>query len=187
MRFAFITGLLDLQIKDVLKSPVAIKADTYVTNNPTQIKKFLKPHDLLAIGSIEANWLLNGSPVIYRVGDVERAESAHEEIVNLLRDAQAFLTSLWLLQDNSANTELGFAVCQSRVHIHSNSLIYTYTANSGERAITQIDHSRLNEVAEICRQNFVGIRTEDELEWTAFQRESGRISCSASFSMLASE
>lgn len=175
MKFAFITGLVDLQIKGVMKLPVAIKTDTYITNNPDQIKKFLKPHDLLAIGSIEANWLLNGSPVIYRVGDVEKVEAAHEEIVNLLRDAQAFLTSLWLLQDNSANTELGFAVCQSKIHVHSNSLIYTYTANSGEGAITQIDHARLNEIAEICSQNFTGIRTEDELELTVFQRESGRL------------
>lgn len=178
MRFAFVAGLVDLQIKGVMKLPITIKVDTYVTNNPSQIKKFLKPHDLLAIGSIEANCLLNGSPVIYRVAEVKEAESAHEEIVNLLRDAQAFLTSLWLLQDNSANTELGFAVCQSKVHIHSNSLIYTYTASSGERVVTQIDHARLSEIAEVCRQNFAGIRTEDELELTAFQRESGRINIS---------
>lgn len=178
MRFAFIAGLVDLQIKGVMKSPLEIKTDTYVTNNPSQIKKFLKSHDLIAIGSIEANWLLNGSPVIYRVGDVTKTEFAHEEIVNLLRDAQAFLTSLWLLQDNSANTELGFAVCLSNKHVHSNSLIYHYTASSGQRIATEIDHARLSEAAHLCRENFTGIRTEDELKWTAFQRESGRINIS---------
>lgn len=172
---------MDLQIKGIMKSPLEIKADTYITNSPTQIKRFLKQHDLMAIGSIEANWLLNGSPVIYRVSDVIKVELAHEEIVNLLRDAQAFLISLWLLQDNSANTELGFAVCQSKTHVHSNSLIYNYTANSGERTTTEIDHVRLNEIAGICRESFAGIRTENELKLTAFQRESGRITISMRF------
>lgn len=180
MRYTYITALLDIKIKGIMKSPLEIKTNTYVTNNPSHIKKFLYRHVLMSIGSLEANLLLSGAPVIYRIDDAVKFETSHEEIINLLREVQAFLTSLWLLQDNSANCELGFAFSHTDGHIHSNSLALNYSTFSGERSAMEIDHTQLVKVIDICRKNFAGIRIQDEPELTAFQRESGR----AGFSML---
>lgn len=178
MKFIYITALIDLAIKGPMKSPLEIKTNTYITNNPNHIKKFLKPRDFVAIGSLEANLLLNGSPVIYRVDEVIKPEVVHVEIIDLLREVQAFLTSLWLLHDNSTNCELGFAISQAETYVHSNSLALNYCAASGERTKLEIDHAQLVDRVRICRKNFQGLRTQDELEGTAFQRESGRLSVS---------
>lgn len=181
MKYVYVSALIDLRIKGLLKTPLEIRPNTFITNNPSHLRKFLKPNDILAIGSLEAELLLSGAPVIYRTDEAVEVEVAHAETVNLLREIQAFLTCLWLQRDNSANCELGFAISQTKKHVHSNSLVFNYTNASGERSNTEIDHTQLDEIVNIWRNHFIGIRKQDDLRFTAFQKGASRLNASMLF------
>lgn len=180
MKYVYCTGLIDFKISEKLSVPLELRERTYITNNPAHIEKYLRQEDVLAIGQLEADLLLNGSPVIYRLDKVSKKEDAHIELINFLRDVQAFLASLWLATDNSANCELAFAISQGEFHVHSNSLVLQYSTSVGNRTVLDLGAQQLRDVAEIFK-SFTGVREQDRLPHTIFQKETGRQNVSTLF------
>lgn len=96
MRYVYITALIDVEIRDQVSVPHEINNNIFITNNPKHIQKFLKPRDVIALGSLEANLLFNRSAVVYKVDKIIEQRRARTEVINFLREVQAFLTAMWL-------------------------------------------------------------------------------------------
>lgn len=97
------------------------------------------------------------------------------EVVNFLREAQGFLMSTWLVEDNSVNCELAFALCQEFMHVHSNALALNYSTHSGVRKQVEVDEEGARALTEVHRKFFQGIRQQDLPEHTAFRKTTARL------------
>ncbi|MEJ1127791.1 hypothetical protein V9L20_09430 [Variovorax sp. CCNWLW225] len=175
MRYAFATALIDFQIDSMLKSPVAIKNGLFVTNNPGHVARFLQTSHIVTIGSLEAKPLTGGSVVLYRVDDLPDISQASVEVINFLREVQAFLTAAWLKKDNSANCELAFSFGQETPHVHSNSLALQYTDHSGGRKSIKVDEGLLAEICKLHATSFQGVTQQNFPAHTVFRKSIARL------------
>lgn len=175
MRYAYVTGLVGFRVSERMRSPLAIKAGLFLTNNPEHVAAYVNTSHLVTIGTLEARLLSNGSPVLYKIGDVKRPEDAHVEVINFLREAQCFLTATWLHEDNGANCELGFAFGQEILHVHSNALALNYTDHTGSRKPLEVTLDKARELAEMHGLLFEGLREENRPKHTAFQKSINRL------------
>lgn len=176
MRYIYITALIDFHISEKLKKPLEIKEGLFITNNPAHTTAYISTSSILAIGSLEAQLITGSTPVIYKLDEQTNREAVHTEIVNFLREVQAFLTATWLMKDNSANCELGFAFCTDQQHVHSNSLTLHYSDHRGKRKALSVDIGLLTEICTLHRENFGGIRKQDSPEHTSFRKSVWRLS-----------
>lgn len=181
MRYVYITGLLDIEIAELLKSPVEIKDGLFITNNSAHTAAYVSTSNILTVGALEARLLTSSTPVLYKLDSQANREAAHTEVINFLREVQAFLTATWLIQDNSANCELAFAFCRDGEHVHSNSLALHYVHHSGGRRRISLDASQLVEVCELHREHFAGRRKQEALPHTSFRKTTSRLSRSMLF------
>jgi len=185
MKYAILTALLDIEIDTLIEDPIEVSDDIVISNNPEYVKQYINPRQYSAIGDLELNCLLGGSPVLILEKEVETLQEAREEAVNVMRGGLGFLTAIWLEVDNSVNFELGFAVSQTTGHVHSNSLSYHFWTNIGQKKLLKLDQNELAKIAEAARQYFGAIRTEEEFEHTFQRKEVGRINIGVSFLMQA--
>ncbi len=176
MRYIYITALIDFHIAEKLKSPLEIKDGLYITNNPSHAAAQLSTASIVTIGTLEARLLTGHTPVIYKLDDQSDPEGAHVEVINFLREVQAFLTATWLIRDNSANCELAFAFCLGNQHVHSNALALHYSHHSGVKRPMTVDASQLREICALNRDNFTGKRKQDSPLHTSFRKSTGRLS-----------
>lgn len=181
MKYAYVTALIDFWITEKLRAPIQIKENLFLTNNPEHIASYTNTYHLLTIGSLEARLLTNGNPVLYRLDELRRREDATVEIVNFLREAQGFLMATWLAEDNSVNCELGFALSQELMHVHSNALALSYSTHSGARRQVEVNEGGARSLADMHRRFFQGMRKQDHPEHTAFRRTTLRLDRAARF------
>ncbi|MDT3668954.1 MAG: HEPN domain-containing protein [Aromatoleum sp.] len=175
MRFTYATALVDFDIIGKMRAPLEIKAGVFLTNNSEHLTRFVSPSYLLYIGHLEAAPLTNGSPILFKIDEVQSHEDSHVEVINFLREVQGFLTATWLKTDNNVNCELAFAFGQDLEYLHSNSLALQYSHHTGKRQRLQVLHEELLELAEFHRQFFAGIKEQDRPAHTAFRRAQSRI------------
>lgn len=176
MRYIYITALIDFHISEKLKEPLEIKEGLFITNNSAHTTAHISTSSILAVGSLEARLLTGSTPVIYKLDEQTNREAVHTEMVNFLREVQAFLTATWLIKDNSANCELGFAICSDQHHVHSNALALQYSDHSGNRKTLSVDLGLLTEICALHRENFGGIREQDTPAHTSFRKSVWRLS-----------
>jgi len=181
MKYAFITGLLDFEIKGIIEEPIVVSDGIFLTNNPKHVKKYIKPSQASAIGMLELNYIVGGNPVLFLEKEIEHAQETHEEVVNFMRGALAFLTALWVRIDNNVNFELGFAVSQEGEHVHSNSLTDHFWTCTGEKNILVLDQSELTDIAKGSYDYYGAVKTSDELGYTLQRKEMGRINMAINF------
>ena len=130
MSYLYVTALLGMAIPEKIKDPIRIGGDLYLTNNSSHFVKGIRPEQALAIGTLETNYLFNGNPVIYSRKATKGIDESHEDIVKFMRDCLAFLCSLWVVEDNSVNFELGFAI--SSKDIFTETLLFLFLINLNE-------------------------------------------------------
>ncbi len=176
MRYIYITSLVDFTISDRLNAPIEIKDGLYVTNNSAHVAGYISTASIVSIGSLEARSLTGSIPVIYRLDNQAEFTDAKVEVINFLREVQAFLTATWLTRDNSANCELAFAFCLDAQYVHSNALALHYLDHAGARCHMAVDRAELAEICAMHRQNFVGIRQQNAPLHTSSQKSIARLS-----------
>jgi hypothetical protein len=181
MKYAYLTGIIDLKFKEKLKNPIEIKDGIFLSNNALHTAGLIKTDKLITIGSLEAKILTTDYPVIYRVADEKNPLDAHTEVVNLLRETQAFLMAVWLHRDNSANCELGFALCQENEHTHSNALALHYSKSDGTKGQTVLNPEELRSVCDIQASFMQGAREQDRAKHTYFRGTNNRLNRGALF------
>lgn len=183
MKLIYATALIDFQIDHCLKTPIAIKKDLYITNNPAHTAGFINSSHLITIGTLEARPLTGGSVVLYKIDELKEPSDAETEVVNFLRETQAFLTATWLKEDNSANCELAFAFAfaQDPLFVHSNALSLHYTSHEGVRKLLTVNSATLAEICELHAKSFQGARDQDKPNHTVFRRAIGRVDRSMLF------
>jgi Apea-like HEPN len=79
------------------------------------------------------------------------------------------------VEDNSANCELAFALCQEFKHVHSNALALNYTTHSGVRKQVEVNEVGARVLTETHSKFFQGIRQQDHPEHTAFRKTTARL------------
>jgi Apea-like HEPN len=176
VKYIYITALIDFSISESLKSPVEVKDGLYITNNPSHTAAYLSTSNIVTVGTLEARLLTSSTPVLYRFDNQSVPETAHVEVVNFLREVQAFLTATWLIEDNSANCELAFAFCQETQHTHSNSLALHNVLHNGTKRAMLVDRVQLQDICALHRSNFAGRRMQDAPLHTNFRRSTRRLS-----------
>ncbi|MDM0051404.1 HEPN domain-containing protein [Variovorax sp. J22R115] len=182
MKYVFATALVDFKIAQVLKNPMPIKSGLFVTNNPAHLAGFMKPGHIVTIGSMETRPFTNGDTVLYRIDEFSDTSRGPEEVINFLRETQAFLTATWLKQDNSANCEMAFGFSQEPDgNVHSNSLALQYTDHSGGRKEISVDTASLSEICAFHATSFQGIKEQDFPAHTAFRNTFTRTDRAARF------
>lgn len=175
MKYAYLTAIIDLKFDEKLKHPVEIKKGLFVTNNSAHTAGLLPTNKIITIGQLESKLILSDCPVLFKLEDASSPIEAHTEVINLLREAQAFLTSVWLLKDNSANCELGFALCQESEHTHSNALALHYSTSEGNKALATLNSQELKAVCETHSTHFQGAREQDRTHPTNFRTGTKRL------------
>ncbi|MDN4022372.1 MULTISPECIES: HEPN domain-containing protein [Acinetobacter] len=181
MSYLYVTALLGMAIPEKIKDPIRIGGDLYLTNNSSHFVKGIRPEQALAIGTLETNYLFNGNPVIYSRKATKGIDESHEDIVKFMRDCLAFLCSLWVVEDNSVNFELGFAISSKDGHVHSNSLTYHYWTCEGEKQEFTAEPERLKRIYDEFGEQFKGISVSDEPTYTMQRKEVGRIGLGLNF------
>lgn len=175
MRYIYITALVGFKINERMKEPILIKHGVHLTNNPAHTAAYIKSSQLVTVGFLEAELLTDGSPVLYKLDEVETPTDAHVELVNFLREVQGFLTATWLHEDNAANCELGFAFSREIDHVHSNALALNYRDHAGARRPMEVNLTAVCDIAEMHERIFDGLREENRPKHTAFQKSINRL------------
>ncbi|SCY35042.1 HEPN domain-containing protein [Pseudomonas sp. NFACC37-1] len=175
MNFLYITGLTDLKISDTLKHSIKTAKNTFITNNSSFIKSLIPHWQIPALGQLEYNFLTCGRPVIYTSGSVLAEEGTHIETINLLREAQAFLTALWMERDCSVNCDNGFAIGTDNPHIHSNSLSLYYSLAKGGTETLTLNQADIESASALSFSTFKGLKEQNKPTHTALQKSTGRI------------
>ena len=180
-KYTLVAAILDLNFDVKLSKPLKIQTDTYISNNTSHFSKFIKPENFYVIGSLEGELLLKGGPVVYKECDVNSIEESHVELVEFMRDIQAFFMSMWMIKDNSANIELAFAISQSDSHVHSNSLSYYNTQQNTINSLVIYSAQELQESAEWCNSKLKGMSEAQEPKLTMSQKQINRLNVATSF------
>ncbi len=175
MQYIYLTALIDFKILGSMRTPLQLKPGLFITNNAEHLARYTNTSHLLTIGSLEAKPLTNGSPVLYKLDELRSPDEAPVEIVNFLREVQAFLTATWLKEDNCVNCELAFALGQELNYVHSNSLALCYTSHDGIKKTLEVDFDELVELAKMHAKSFQGIREQDRPQHTAFRKTISRM------------
>lgn len=179
MKFLYIVGLTELQIKSTIQKPIRISADTFITNNPELIKKLIPNQHLPAMGMFEYSFLTDGRPVIFKNGNAMIAEASHLELINFLRDAHALLISLWMNRDSSANCDTGFAIGLDNDQIHTNNLTFHYSLANGKSKTTNIKQDELETICGNSEKYFRGLKEQDTASQTVLIKTTGRVNISS--------
>lgn len=178
MKFLYMVGLTELEISEVVKSPIKVAENTFITNDTKFIKSLIPSRHIPVIGHLEYGFLTSGRPVIYKTGDVLVNEAALVEVVNLLREAHAILTSLWMNQDCSVNCDTGFALGINSEHVHTNTLNLHYSFANGEKKQLTINLAELEASCALAVKTFKGLKEQNKPQYTAMQKTTGRINIS---------
>lgn len=181
MGYLYITAIIGMDIKEKIKKPIKVGEELYLTNNSGHFIKSIKPEQSLAIGSLEANWLFNGNPVIYSNKPTKNKEESHTDTIKFMRDCLAFLCMLWIEKDNSLNVELGFAIKKNDGHVHSNSLSYNYWNCHGKKKSLELNSTGLKKIYTKFGALFAGMGIGDEPEHTMQRKEIGRAGIGINF------
>lgn len=175
MRFIFIVAIEDLEFASRLAHPVPLKNGLSLTNNPLHTSAYIATDKILTIGYLEGRQLTSTLPVIYKIQEIANVSDVPVEVINFLREVQAFLNAVWFLRDNSANCDLAFAFCLDSDYVHSNSLALHYTTSHGGKCHTSLSSEELNFVCSTHRDFLAGGREQEKTRATSFYSGSRRV------------
>lgn len=178
MNFLYMVGLTELEISELVKSPIKIAENTFITNDTELIRSLIPRKHIPVIGHLEYRFLTCGRPVIYKTGDALVNEAAHVEVVNLLREAHAILTSLWMTRDCCVNCDTGFALGLDNEHVHTNTLNLHYSLANGGKKKLVINLVDLEASCALAVQTFKGLKEQNKPQYTAMQKTTGRLNIS---------
>jgi hypothetical protein len=155
VNYYFIAKLYDIRILSSLSRGKKIDEKARISNGQMNFKRIFDNEVFKdSIGRLEANAFEN-STYVYEVGEYSDLKKVfdieypqHIYLNYLMRKIQVFLTSLWLVKDNSVNLELGFLQIYPddrpiQGTIHSNSIASSPNNCYGEYAETTFTSDEL--------------------------------------------
>lgn len=146
MKFRFIAKLHHIKIISIFNRGINIFDELKISNSTSLISSTIMNEFIInMIGHLEYNDLLE-STYVYAKGDTTKVEHVFNQydtkwdrmlfLDQYMKIAQQFMTCLWLIKDNSVNTELGFLYIEDdhgRAHtINSNMRGIMFTSSNGE-------------------------------------------------------
>lgn len=96
--------------------------------------------------------------------DADSSESRDKALNEFLIFAQAFSSSLWLIKDNSVNTELSFLYTKG-ISVTANYFPVHFTTASGRYEDTSFSLEEINEAAQYCMNLFIKRKDEPDFEF----------------------
>lgn len=147
MKYLFIAPIYNLEISEYLGRGAHVVEDFFVSNDPVLAKELLTERFIGSVGTLESEHLLKSPAFAFSSGDWPfPKDSEHSLLVlgNYLRILQMLFMALWVVKDNSANTELGFIEVDCRAPlsvISSNARAIMLTNCRGETGACQVSRS----------------------------------------------
>lgn len=179
--YILIAAIIDLEFTQKLSEPIKLQDNTFITNNATHFRGYIKPEHYIGMGSLEGDFIYKGGPVVYKKCLCKDIEGSHVALVEFMRDVHAFFMSLWIVKDNNANIELAFAISKKDSHVHSNSLTYYNTQHNTDNTLITFTNDELEKVSELCQSHFIGMSAELEPSLTMSQKQIKRPQVAISF------
>lgn len=178
MYFTYITALEHLKISAPIVEPISIGNGLFLG---TSIKHVKIPNLALyapSMGRLEFNGIFGGSVFVFKRAHAINLDAGKIELINFMRNVNAYIHVLWLMRDNSVNFGLGFALCESEEFIHSNSLSQYYTKSDGQISELELSLDEVEESAGIVGEVFSGAKEQEFPKFTALQKSTDRLSAS---------
>lgn len=177
MHFTYITALENLKIKTTTPEPIHLGHNLFISNNPEHAKSIKgMSHYIESIGSLEASSFFSGYTFIFKRGHVVTEEAGKTELINFLRDVNSYIHILWLINDNSVNIGLGFALGEEKIIIHSNSLNQYFSKANGELSTLEMSIEEINQTTGGVGEVFRGALEQIYPKFTALQKSTNRLS-----------
>jgi hypothetical protein len=159
-----ITAIHDLAIEtDGLQEPLPLVEGIYLSWTPSFTASLISTDMQAAMGGLEYLDLTDGSrPVLFsRVHDERYRDRPLAALSAWHTDIHTFFHCLWLLKDNSLNTEVGFVESKDSTGAgiaSSNSRASVYTCSDGRRRKVKYSQEEITEALELYRIS-IGLQT----------------------------
>ncbi|MBG9692330.1 hypothetical protein ABD91_16035 [Lysinibacillus sphaericus] len=140
IKYTFVASAYELKVSHQMNKGTKLFQDIRISNNKEKISELFHPQFFDAIGTMEYNQILSGA-YYYAEGEVEDSnifddDNAGLEYLDFFMERIQFLNNLlWLLKDNSINTEQGYLQleCSKGTKFHSNGRSGSFYNSKGER------------------------------------------------------
>lgn len=177
MKPVIVIGLNNLRITEHLGNGDAILDDARIVTHFSAIARHL-PRDFdRFIGAIELDHLKTRTALIWWQGGEDQViDDPLGFLDRYLAIAQALLTSLWLVQDNSANSDTGFLAASTgnQLGVHSNSRVIRFCCANGRDQELAISRETLRAARERARHEWDDPTAHSLSGGTALHRETSR-------------
>ena len=178
LKVLYVVGLVDVEVSEVIRTPLQVSDGAFVTNNAEFIRGLLPDVYVNVIGLIEYQFLTSGRLVVFKEGEVSSEEEAHAELINLLRSTHGLLMSLWMGRDCSVNCDVGYVLGLDVELAHSNTLNPQYTLANGASMPLALNMAEFEVSSKLALNFFRGLKEKDKPLQTAMQKSTGRINVS---------
>lgn len=155
LSYYFVTRLYNLKVSRVMNKGIKLMMGHRISNGPEPLKEFDNLMFKYCIGSLEYDALFEG-PYIYHFSkmnniDVSSNPARDRALMAFLGLVQLYCTSLWVVKDNSINTEMSFLLVKEREPFTTANYHPVHFSNSaGEFVETSFSDDELKSAARIC-------------------------------------
>lgn len=161
-----------MSLRGSLGRGIRLPHDLFLTNSRDQIKGLLSDKFERLAGMNETETLRQTQSAIYNISDQPNDLAKHDDKVRQflelqLRHVQLFLTALWLVKDNSVNTEMGFLEyphgSQTGSWVSSNFLALRFSKADGSIGDTEFTESEARNARDVQSKLFktTGVRNDE--------------------------
>lgn len=163
MEFLFVARIINLSVNSPI-TKFEIFDDLKLSNNKDILDKIIRYKEVTQdiIGLLEFTSLYDGT-FAYATGDSEKVkhkfnkyETKMDKLLFLdhyMKLIQHFINSLWLIKDNSVNTELGYlCLFDEGVEITSNSRVTFFSKTDGDREDSHFNREELTKALNASRE-----------------------------------
>jgi hypothetical protein len=145
----FIAAIRKLEVFGDLGAGDKVHDKFKVTNNREFIRGLLPQSAIPLIGTLEEKVLLSGCLVIYAKTDSKDGVSPAQKLIDCLHEAERFLATFWIVQDNAAVVENGFLArrrSDGYIEVFSNFVGGQYFSCDGKSESIKLTREQLREV-----------------------------------------
>lgn len=157
MTSTFLALLHNLHVSENLGGGDRIGEALRITNDRLVVERLIPQPFRPMLGQLEATALLSGQLVAFSVAPIPHDMSPQQFLISHLYDVQALLAALWICEDNSVNTELGFLLhtVNGIAAAESNFIGLRYSNSSGSEELLNLTRDELRVVRDLHR-SFLG-------------------------------
>ena len=154
MKVRFFTAIYNVEISSIPGRGDEISHGLRITTDKSILSDLLITSVKQSIGNLEVAFLLRAPAIIHSVEDVPDDFDWLRYLNQRITHVKAFFNTMWLFQDNAADSELGFLTYQQTwgYQTHSNALSVSFFMADGTRTSTSFSRTDLKSIRAFHRK-----------------------------------